>query len=108
MYVLLKASDAYDKTVLDWDDMTAIQKTWARFKTHFITAYLKLKKQSKVQVNNMMNVRIPTLISDKLQKVATKFYEGQQPLANFSEANKTLKELVEACKKQYQRLEVDS
>ena len=77
--------------------MTTMQKIWARFKTHFITAYHKLKKQRNSQVNNNMNGENPALTSKKLQKVATQFDEGQQQLANFSEANNTLKELVDEC-----------
>ena len=71
--------------------MTATQKTWARFKTHFITAYHKLKKKIKVQVKNMMNREIPALISDQLQNVSTQFYKGQEQVANFADVNKTLR-----------------
>ena len=107
-YVLLKESGAYDRAVEDWYNMTEAHKKWDQFKTHFITAYQNLKKQIKGHFNNIMNREITALIADELQKFATQFDEVQQKLANFSEANKTLKELVEACKKQYQRLEVDS
>ena len=37
------------------------------------------------------------LITNNLQKVSTQFNEGQQQLTYFSEANKTLKKLVQAC-----------
>ena len=40
------------------------------------------------------------LIADELHKVSAQFNEGQQQITNFSEANKTLKELVEACNKE--------
>ena len=93
--MLLKVSGAYDRAAEDVNDMTATQKTWARFKTHFITAYHKLKKQSKGQVKNMMNGEIPALISDELQKVATQFDKGQHQLSIFFEEKKMLKELVE-------------
>ena len=97
--MLLKVSGAYDRAAEDVNDMTATQKTWARFKTHFITTYHKLKIQSKVQVKNMTKIEIPPLISNYLQKVATQFDGVHQQLANFDETNKTLKELVEECNK---------
>ena len=83
-YVLLKSSGAYDRSVEDWYNITAYQKTWARFKTYSVTTYHKFKKQIKGQVNNIMNGEILDLIADKLQKVATQFDEGQQQIANFS------------------------
>ena len=77
-YVLLKASGAYDRAVKDWDDVTATQKKWYRFKNHFITAYHKLRKQIKVQVKNTINREITALTVNDLQKVANQFDEGQQ------------------------------
>ena len=77
-YVILKASGAYDRAVKDWDDVTATQKKWYRFKNHFITAYHKLRKQIKVQVKNTINREITALTVNDLQKVANQFDEGQQ------------------------------
>ena len=45
------------------------------------------------------------LIADELHKVSAQFNEGQQQITNFSEANKTLKELVEACNNKITALE---
>ena len=64
--------------------MTSIQKIWVRFKTRFIMAYHKLKKQSKNQVNNIMTGDITVLIDNELQIFSTQFNEVQQQLANFS------------------------
>ena len=65
--------------------MTATQKTWSCFKTRFIMAYHKLKKQSKNQANIMMTGEIPALIANSIQKVSTQFNEGQKQLTNFYE-----------------------
>ena len=71
----------------------------ANFKTHFIMAYHKLKKQSKNQVNNMMTGGILELIAEETQKIFTQYNKSKEQLANFAEANKTLKELVGVRKK---------
>ena len=68
-------------------------------------AYHKIKKQIKNPVKNIMTGKITDLIDDKLQKVSTQFNEGQKQLANFSEANKNLKELMFACNKKTAALE---
>ena len=88
--------------------MTADQKIWAHFKNHFITAYHKIKKQSKGQVNHIMKGVIPALIVYELQQVSTRFYEEQQQLANFVNANTNLKELVEAHNRKITSLEKTS
>ena len=75
------------------------------FQKKFIMANNKLKKQSKNQVNNIMTGEIPALIANVIQKVSTQFNEGQKQLANLSKANKTLKELLETCKKKITVLE---
>ena len=75
------------------------------FQKNSIMAYHNLKKQRKNQVNNMMTREILVLIADDIQKVSIQFNESQQQLANFAEANKTLKYLVEARNKKITALE---
>ena len=53
----------------------------------------------------MMTREILVLIADDIQKVSIQFNESQQQLANFAEANKTLKYLVEARNKKITALE---
>ena len=64
--MLLKIFGEYDRVVKDWDNTTAAQKTWARFKTYSITAYHKTKKKREGQVKNMIKGEIPALISDDI------------------------------------------
>ena len=85
--------------------MTATQKKWARLKTHFIVAYHNLKKQSKNQVKKYDDGGSYGAHYRQLQKVFTKFNEGQQKLANSSYSKKTLKELVEDCNKKINALD---
>ena len=74
-------------------------------KTNYIMAYHKLKKHGRNQVKNMMTKKILVLIANELQKVPTQCNEDLHQLANFSEANKTLKELVKVRNKKTTALE---
>ena len=85
--------------------MTATQKTWAHFKTNFIMAYHKLKKQSKNQFKNIMTGEIMALIANDLHKFSTQFNEDKKKIYKLVEANHTLKYIVEACKKKTTALE---
>ena len=53
----------------------------------------------------MMTGEIPGIVFGKLQKVSTQFNESQQQLANFYEAKRAFKELVEAHKNKITALE---
>jgi hypothetical protein len=99
-YLCLKASGAYARAIDDWDDKPAAEKTWTNFKTLFITAYHKLKRQGGAQTNNILQEQIPANIADTLQDIASKFDAEQQEMANFIQTNTNLKDIVESCRKE--------
>jgi conjugal transfer/entry exclusion protein len=104
-YLCLKESGAYAKTIDDWDDKASADKTWTNFKTLFITAYHKLKRQGGNQAN-MMQEQIPANIADTLHEIASKFDAEQQEMANFIQANTNLKDMVESCKREIAALKI--
>jgi surface protein len=87
----------------------AADKTWTNFKTLFITAYHKLKRQGGARQAHNLSVHhdhIPANIADTLQEIATKFDAEQQEMANFIQANTNLKDIVESCRKEIAALKI--
>ena len=47
LYLVMAHTGIFDKAINDWDELPAADRTWARFQTHFKTAYRHYKDCKK-------------------------------------------------------------
>ena len=98
LYLVMAKTGIFDKTIDEWDELDAADKTWARFQSHFKTAYKryqqKLRRQDKsAGPRPMANQAIETLattMESHLANYANAATADRESVANLTQANATL------------------
>ena len=104
IYLVMARTGIFDKAINNWDELPAVDKTWARFQTHFKTAYRRYKDREKREraagggnrpmANQMTaNAAMETLaesMNQHLSNYANAATVDREALANLTQTNATL------------------
>ena len=102
LYLVMARTGIFDKTIDEWDELTAVDKTWARFQSHFKTAYrryqAKLKRQASAgggirPMANQTTAAMETLATSMeahLLNYANAATADREAVANLTQTNATL------------------
>ena len=98
LYLVMAKTGIFDKTIDEWDELDAAAKTWARFQTHFKTAYKRYQQKLRRQntaggtrpVANQAIETLATTMESHLANYANAATADRESVANLTQANATL------------------
>ena len=99
LYLVMDRAGIFAKAIDDWDDLPAVNQTWAQFQAHFKAAYKRHREKQRRQaagnrpVENQANLAMETLATQMerhLSNYANAATVDRESLANLISANATL------------------